>query len=63
MNKPLTVARYDLINAICDAINNSGLPAFVVVECLERILNETKNIADAEYQRDLQLYKEGSESK
>ena len=60
--KPITLRRDECIHAICDAINASGLPAFVIVDLLDRIILEERKMANAEYQRDLQNYhkKEGT---
>lgn len=57
-DKPLSIVRREFIEDICRLVNNAGLPGFVVVDCLERILTEARNLADAEYQRDAQMYAE-----
>lgn len=57
MNKPITVARNDYIQAICDISNKSGLPAFVKVDVLERILIEVRSVADMELKRDEAEYR------
>ena len=54
--KPITVARRDYMAAVCEATNNSGLPAFVVVDVLEKVLNKMRSAADTEVQRDFARY-------
>lgn len=54
--KPITVARRDYMAAVCEATNKSGLPAFVVVDVLERVLKEMRSAADTEVQRDFARY-------
>lgn len=48
----------DFINALCELVNRSGLPAFVLVDILERTLKELSQMSASEYQRDLGLYNE-----
>lgn len=52
MNKPLSVARRDYLNEICNATNHSGLPAFVAAEVLERVLKKMAALAEAELRQD-----------
>ena len=52
--KKITIVRHEFINDVCETINHSGLPAFVVVECLERILTECRKAMDEELRRDLE---------
>ena len=51
-NKPISLARKEYIQTICATTNNCGLPAFVVVDVLERILSEMRKAADTELKRD-----------
>ena len=37
MEKPLTIRRKDMIEKICEAINESGLPAFAIRDALRAI--------------------------
>jgi len=55
--KPITVARRDYMATICDVTNKSGLPAFVVVDVLEKVLAEIKPAMDAEVKNDFARYK------
>ena len=50
--KPITVARRDYMQSVVDLTNNSGLPAFVMVEVLEHALNELRPMMNAELKRD-----------
>lgn len=61
MAKKITVARHEFINDVCDRVNKSGLPMFVVVECLERILAESRKAMDEELRRDLEEQQRGND--
>ena len=56
---PLTLRRHQCIEDICAAINRAGLPAFVVVEILDRFTAEMQKQTEIEYNRDLRAYQEG----
>lgn len=45
MEKPLVIARSEFVDNVCNLINESGLPAFVMREVLERI---TKTLIEME---------------
>lgn len=62
-NKPISVARREYIQSVVDLTNNSGLPMFTIVDILDGILKDARNLAETEYQRDLAAYKqqEGAE--
>ena len=51
--KPLTVRRHECIRRICAAINDARLPAFAVVDILEKIISETRPLAEEELRRDM----------
>lgn len=55
--KPLTVARQEYMDSICQATNKSGLPAFVIAGVLEKVLSEISRQTDAEYKADLARYR------
>ena len=55
-NKPITVRRMELINKLCNAVNESGLPAFAIADILERMLREANQLAQEEYNADLKAY-------
>ena len=52
MQKPITLIRLDYINSILNATQKSGLPAFIIVDVLERILDGMRLQADKELKRD-----------
>lgn len=52
MEKPITVAREELMQAIIDAVNASGLPAFVSAEILEKLHTEAEDLAARQYEQD-----------
>ncbi len=58
MNKPATVAIYELKKGIIDTINNSGLPAEVINYVIADIANSLKELAVQQLQDDLKLYQE-----
>lgn len=55
--KPITLARQDYINKLCEVTNNSGLPAFVTVEVLEKLLVELRKGVELELKRDEAEYR------
>ena len=57
MQKPLTVARRDYMQSIVDLTNNSGLPAFVIVNVLEDALSQVRPLMDSELVRDEAQYR------
>lgn len=50
--KPITIARRDYAQDIVNLTNNSGLPAFVMVDVLEHVLNELRPLMNTEVKRD-----------
>ena len=56
--KPITLLRRDFINNICNAVNNSGLPAFVVADVLDRLLSDTRAAVETELKRDEIAYRQ-----
>lgn len=56
VRKPITVARNDYMNALCEITNRSGLPAFVIADVLDKLLNEVKARADIELKNDMARY-------
>ena len=56
MDKPLTIRRHELIDKLCNTINEAQMPAFITVDILERILIEMKKLSDVEYANDLKSY-------
>lgn len=56
MNKPIVVARHDLINDLAETLNKAEVPAFVKVEVVERLLDRLKQAADVELHNEVQKY-------
>lgn len=56
MNKPATVLQRDFKEKIVDAINNSGLPAFVINLTMSQILQDIRLIEEEQYKADLDEY-------
>lgn len=57
MNKPITIARRDYLHGIVDLSNKSMLPAFVMVDVLERVTNELRQLAEGELKHDEATYR------
>lgn len=57
IQKPLSLLRQDYINALCETTNKSGLPAFVVVEVLNSVLQEMRKKEVLEYKQDEIIYR------
>lgn len=55
-NKPITVAYEEFKIVIANAINNSGLPAFLIEIILQSMLNEVKIISARQYELDKTQY-------
>lgn len=58
MNKPATVALFELKKGIIDTINNSGLPAEVIKYVLADIANSLNELAQQQLQEDMRIYQE-----
>lgn len=53
MQKPITVARQEFIETVANAVNNSDLPAFLVIDVLRMFLSQLKPQEEQQFQRDL----------
>lgn len=58
VTKPITVARQDLLTALVDDINQSGLPAFIVSGVLSDISASVNKLAQEQLVTDTQSYQE-----
>lgn len=58
MEKPITIKRAEFNAKVAQAINESGLPAFVIADSLSAILTQINNLAQTQYQNDLQAYEQ-----
>lgn len=56
MNKPITIERQEVLQKLVDIVNSAQLPAFVVVDMLEDILQSMRTVARQQYERDLKTY-------
>lgn len=56
MQKPLTLLRNDYMNALANLSNQSGLPAFVMLEVVERMKSQLEKLAEAQLQQDTAAY-------
>lgn len=61
MNKPLTVMRQEFAEQMVDTINNSGLPAFVMLEVVEKCASELSALTNQQYKQDKQAYEKSLE--
>ena len=52
IQKPITLAREEFIQAVCDTCNKADIPAFVKIDVLERALNELRKVQETELKRD-----------
>lgn len=58
MDKPATVAIYELKKELIEAINKSGLPAEVINYVIADIANSLKELAVQQLQDDLKIYQD-----
>lgn len=56
--KPLVVRRQEFMEQIVHATNNSGLPAFVMADVLERLTEKLRELENVEYSKAISLYRE-----
>lgn len=52
MQKPITVARQEFIDTVANAVNNSDLPAFLVIDVLRMFLSQLEPQEEQQFQRD-----------
>lgn len=57
MNKPITIARQELIDALIQVINNSPVPAFVVADVLKELLPAVQANIKNELEADVAEYR------
>ena len=58
MNKPITVAFEDFKKKLTDAINDSGLPMFVIESVLHAYITEVADVAKKQYQFEKERYED-----
>lgn len=56
MQKPMTVAKREFLEAVVEAVNNAGLPFFVVRQVLEELLKAVCQGEEAQEEKDRAEY-------
>ena len=56
MTKPSTVARQEFIEKQVALINESGLPAFVLIDIVEEALDQLRKLAEEQYHKDKEAW-------
>ena len=56
--KPLSVVRSEYMEKLYIITNNSGLPAFVILDVLEHLTENVRELAKSELARDTLAYKD-----
>lgn len=62
MEKPIEILVDDFNSSLVSLINNSGLPAFIVMQSLQAALNDVSRIAEQNLQKARETYKESEVS-
>lgn len=58
--KPITVLREEFVQNVVNLVNESELPAFVMLDVLKGIVTEVESLARRQYKEDLAKYSEES---
>ena len=58
MEKPLSVKREEFLQAVIKVVNESELPAFVVLEILKGVTAEVANVAQQQFEAERKAYYE-----
>ena len=58
MDKPLSIKRVEFAESIAKVINESGLPACVVLDVLQIITTQVSQIAEQQLSKDRELWRE-----
>ena len=61
MEKPITIKRAEFMQNMAQTINQSGLPAFVIADCMSMTLAEIKALADKQLKMDLETWEASKE--
>lgn len=61
MEKPATIIYKEFREKVINAVNESGLPAFVISLGLNQILREVQQLESQQLQSDIDSYKENSD--
>ena len=63
MNKPISIAINDTKNSIISSINESGLPACILLEILNSLVSQVNELAKQELANDTKQYIEDAKNK
>ena len=63
MNKPISIAINDTKNSIISSINESGLPACILLEILNSLVSQINELAKQELANDTKQYIEDMKKK
>lgn len=58
MQKPLEIAYEEFVRRLVETVNGSGLPPFVVAQCLRAVLSEVDALAKQHYEQAKEKYSE-----
>ena len=61
MTKPISVAKADFAQSLTDCINNSGLPACILVDVVQSAYQQLQIIAQNDLERDRAEYNKSQE--
>lgn len=62
MDKPITVARQEFMDALVNLVNGSELPAFVITPLLELVTKKVAALEEQQYQHDLKAWNKQNET-
>ncbi len=62
MDKPIVLIREETKRKLADVINESGLPAFIIEPILSDFLNETRIVAQQQYEMEKARYEKSLEA-
>lgn len=61
MDKPLSIKRVDFMQRLAGVINESGLPAFIIADCLTITLAQIRELAEKQLAIDAEEYNKSLE--
>ena len=59
---PLTIARARFQESLVELVNGSGLPAFVTIGIIDELRRALEQLAEQQYQHDLQAYNQDTQA-
>lgn len=60
MEKPITLRREDFVNDLVKLVNESDLPAFVMLDIFREVTLQVQNIARQQYEIDRKAFEEAN---